>query len=85
VAGTLVSALPVVQQFLTEKNILVITQPLYSPDLAPSDFWLFPTLTLGLNEIQLTTMEDIKASVMAELWKILKEAFCWCFEQWQDQ
>jgi transposase len=31
----------VVQQFLTEKSIPVITQPPYSPDLAPSDFWLF--------------------------------------------
>jgi histone-lysine N-methyltransferase SETMAR len=32
------------QKFLTEKNIPVITQPLYSPDLAPKDFFLFPTL-----------------------------------------
>jgi transposase len=28
----------VVQQFLTEKNIPAITQPLYSPDLTLSDF-----------------------------------------------
>jgi hypothetical protein len=28
----------VVQQFLAEKSIPVITQPLYSQDLAPSDF-----------------------------------------------
>jgi len=28
----------VVQQYLTEKRIPVITKPLYSPDLAPSDF-----------------------------------------------
>jgi hypothetical protein len=27
----------VLQQFLVEKDISVITQPLYSPDLAPSD------------------------------------------------
>ena len=32
----------VVQQFLAEKSIPVITQPPHSPDLAPSDFWLFP-------------------------------------------
>ena len=30
-------------QFLAEKSILVITQPSYSPHLAQSDFWLFPT------------------------------------------
>jgi hypothetical protein len=36
----------VVQQFLAKKNIPVITQPLYSPNLDPSDFWLFPTLKM---------------------------------------
>ena len=34
----------VVQQFLAEKSIPLITQLSYSPYLAPSDFWLFPTL-----------------------------------------
>jgi len=31
----------VVQQFLAEKSTPVVTQPPYSPDFAPSDFWLF--------------------------------------------
>jgi hypothetical protein len=34
---------------------------------------------------QFTTMEDIKLNAMAELWKIPKEAFRWCFNQWQYQ
>jgi histone-lysine N-methyltransferase SETMAR len=38
----------VVQQFLAEKNIPVITELPNSPDLAPSDFWLFPTPKIGL-------------------------------------
>ena len=38
----------VVQRFLAEKSIPVITQPPYSPDLAPSDFRLFPILKMGL-------------------------------------
>jgi hypothetical protein len=29
-------------------------------------------------------MEYIKSNVPAELRKILKEAFRWCFQQWQD-
>jgi hypothetical protein len=33
---------PVLQQFLAEKNILVITQPPYSLDLAPIDFLVVP-------------------------------------------
>ena len=38
----------VVQQFLAEKSIPVITQPPYSLDLAPSDFRLFPVLKICL-------------------------------------
>jgi hypothetical protein len=30
-------------------------------------------------------MEDIKLTGMTELQKILKEAFRWCFQQWQDR
>jgi len=47
-------------QFLAEKSIPVITQPPYSPDLAPNDFWLFPTLKMGLKGTRFATMEDIK-------------------------
>jgi hypothetical protein len=36
-----------VQQFLGEKNIPLITQLSYSLDLVLSDFWLFPTLENG--------------------------------------
>ena len=63
----------VVQQFLAEKSIPVITQPPYSPDLFPSDFWLFPTLKMGLKETPFATMEDIKSNATAELWRIPKE------------
>jgi len=61
-----------VQQFLAEKSIPVITQPLYSPDLAPSYFWLFPTLKMSLKGVRFTTMEDIKSNATAKLWKIPK-------------
>ncbi|PNF43072.1 hypothetical protein B7P43_G02720 [Cryptotermes secundus] len=75
----------VVQQFLAEKNISVITQPPYSPDLAPSDFWLFPALKMGLRGTHFATMEDTKSNATAELRKIPKEAFHRCFQQWQDR
>ena len=59
----------VVQQFLADKSIPVITQPPYSPDLAPSDFWLFPTLKMDLKGTRFATMEDIKSNATAELLK----------------
>jgi hypothetical protein len=49
-----------VQQLLAEKSIPVITQPPYSPDLAPSDFWLFTTMKMGLKGTRFATMEDIE-------------------------
>ncbi len=49
-----------VQQFLAEKKIQVIPHPPYSPDLAPADYFLFPTLkrelagqTLSLDEFKM--------------------------------
>jgi hypothetical protein len=67
------------------KPHIVITQPSYSPDLALSDFWLFPTLKMGLKRTRFATVQDIKWNAMAELWKIPKEAFRRCFQQWQDR
>ena len=74
-----------VQQFLAEKSVPVITQPPYSPDLAPSDFWLFSTLKMVLKGTRFATMEDIEWNVTAELQEISKEAFRRCFQQWQDR
>ena len=33
-----------ITDYLTKMGIKTIPQPLYSPDLAPCDFWLFPKL-----------------------------------------
>ena len=75
----------VVQQFLAEKSIHVITKPPYSPDLAPSDFWMFPALKMGLKGTHFATTEDIKSNATAQLRKIPKEVFRRCFQQWHDR
>jgi histone-lysine N-methyltransferase SETMAR len=31
-----------ISQFLMVEHILVLSQPAFSPDLSPCDFWLFP-------------------------------------------
>jgi hypothetical protein len=74
----------VVQQILAEKSIPVITQPMYSPDLTVSDFWLFPTVKMGHKRMHLAVMKEIKSNVRAELLKIPNQAFYWWFKQWQD-
>jgi hypothetical protein len=37
--------------------------PLYSPDLAPANFWLFPELKSVLKVKRFSDVEDIKSSV----------------------
>jgi hypothetical protein len=39
---------------------------------------------MGLKGPHFTTMEDIEWNAMAKLQKIPKEAFCQCFQHWQD-
>jgi hypothetical protein len=68
-----------VQEFLAEKEGSCRR---YTPDLAPSDFWLFPALKMGLNGTRFATMEDIKSNTTAERWEIPKETFRRCFQQW---
>jgi histone-lysine N-methyltransferase SETMAR len=37
-----------VKQFLNNKSIMEMEHPLYSPDLSPNDFWLFPKIKPAL-------------------------------------
>jgi len=41
---------------VVQKSIPVFTQRPYSPDLAPSDFWLFPTLKMDLKGTRFATL-----------------------------
>ena len=49
------------QQFLAANKIPVIPHPLYSPDLAPCYFFLFPKMELKLKGRRFDTIEDIQA------------------------
>lgn len=75
----------VVQTWLAEKKIPLLHQPPYSPDIAPSDFWLFPKLKKGLKGNRFDTVEDIKTNVTVELRKIPQQDFHRCFQQWQER
>jgi hypothetical protein len=58
-----------VQQFIAENTIPVITQPPHSPDLAPTDFWLFPTLKMGFKGIHFTVIENMNSNATAGILK----------------
>jgi histone-lysine N-methyltransferase SETMAR len=73
-----------VQQFLGKINIPIVPHPPYSPDLAPSDIWLFGTLKMGLRGRLFATMEDIKENADARLRAIGKD-FHQCYNNWIDR
>jgi hypothetical protein len=73
-----------VQQFLAKNNIPIAPHPPYSPDLAPSDFWLFLTLKIGLPGRRFATVEDIKGNADARRRTIKKEDFHQCYN-WIDR
>ena len=48
-----------VTDYLTKMGIKTLPQPIYCPDLAPCDFWLFPKL----RGFRYETIEEIKEAV----------------------
>jgi hypothetical protein len=62
-----------VSQFLAGKGISAMDHPLYSPDLAPADFWLFPELKSVLKEKRFSDTEDIKSSGFSRLFCSMAE------------
>jgi hypothetical protein len=49
-----------IQEFLAKKSILKLEHPLYLPDLAPCDFWLFPKLKTTLKGHRFSDTADIQ-------------------------
>jgi hypothetical protein len=49
------------QQYLAKHQMAVIPHPPYSPDLAPSDFFLFIKMKLKLQGRRFNTNEEIQA------------------------
>jgi hypothetical protein len=70
-----------VQLFLAKNNIPIVPQPPYSPDLAPSDFWL----KMGLRGRRFAMVEDIKQNADARLRAIKKDDFHRCYNNWIDR
>jgi hypothetical protein len=64
------------------RNLLQnMDHPLYSPDLAPCDFWLFPKLKNALKGQRFDDVPDIQRSVTTLLRSIPENNFQGCFRQ----
>ena len=71
-----------VREFLATKQITVLEHPVYSPDLAPSDFFLFPKIKEILKGRHFDDIDDISSNTTAALKAIPQNQFQNCFEEW---
>ena len=74
-----------VQQFLVKHSTAQLQQLLYSPDLAPCDFFLFPRLKKVLKGHWFEATENNKRNSTKTLLHILKEEFAKYFQEWQQR
>jgi len=71
-----------VREFLATTQVTVLEHPDYSPDLAPTDFLLFPKIKEILKERQFDDTDDIRSNTTATLKAIPQNQFQICFEGW---
>jgi len=61
----------------------VVQHSPYSPDHAPSDFFLFPKLKIKFKGRRFQTLEEIQAESQAVLNTLRENDFQGCFKNWQ--
>jgi hypothetical protein len=72
-----------VRDFLAQNKITTLSNPPYSPDLAPCNFFLFPKLKTHLKGPGFGTVENVQAAATRALNNITSEDFLHCYEEWQ--
>ena len=71
-----------VREFFVTQQITVLQHTAYSPDLAPSDFFLFPKIKEILKGRHFDDFDDIRSNTTAALKAIPQNHFQNCFEGW---
>ena len=70
------------QQTIDRRSIEVLGHPPYSPDLAPCDFFLFPTLKKILRGRQFDNVADLQRAVQSAIASLGPSAYQNCFYSW---
>ena len=70
-----------VTDYLTKMGIKTVPHPPYSPDLGPSDFWLFPKLKEKLRGCRYETIEERKEAVTKVIDTPTQEDFHGAFQK----
>jgi len=72
-----------IRSYLAKHQTSVVPHPLYSLDLTPADFFLFPKLKTTLKRHCFQTTEEIQENTIRELRTITESAFQKAFQQWK--
>lgn len=72
-----------VKNCLEQAGITIIRHPPYSPDLAPSDFWLFDLIKRQLDDHE--DVQSQKRQITAILQNIPKDEYRKTFEKWLER
>ncbi len=70
-----------IRDFFAKNQVNVLNHPPYSPDLAPSNFFLFRKFKNTLKGHHFQNVEDIQKNLTAALQGIKEEEFSACFKQ----
>ena len=70
------------EEFLATKQITVLEHHAYSPDLALSDFFLFPKIKEILKGRHFVDIDDIRSNRTVALKAVPQNQFQNCFEGW---
>ena len=72
----------VCEGFLATKQITVLEHPAYSPDLVPSDFFMFQKIKEILKGRHFDDIDDIRSNTTAALKDIPQNHFLNRFDRW---
>jgi hypothetical protein len=70
------------REFLATEQVTVLEHPVYSADLAPNDFFLFPKINEILKGRHFNGIDNIRSNTTAALKAIPQNQFQNCFEGW---
>ena len=72
----------IVMAFLKKEKVTVLPHPLYSPDLAPCDFFLFPKLKAFLAGRKYQSRQALGSAIHQYLITVPKSAYLDAFKNW---
>ena len=73
----------VVTKYLQEERVILLPHPLYNPDLAPCDFFLFPKIKKQLGGKRFERIQDLARAINSIADSIPQEEYAECFQSWR--